>query len=240
MKALSICFALLLSALVILSLSSSSLQASSAQVNIFPPGSKPYGLSYEEHIKNWWKWQTSIPTQPEGEHPIEDKTGEKCTKGQLDSNSSVFYLSGSGGATVQRTCEIPAGKSILIPVMTEIATDKEADYKGYTIKQLNDVARNDQNNVVTLSLNINGREYTFDDLKKFRTHTGDFVVVYPKYAIFGASEGPSKAVADGYYVITEPLPKGTYSIHYKGTITDPTSTPPINYSPDIKYTLIVK
>jgi hypothetical protein len=34
-----------------------------------------------------------------------------------------------------------------------------------------------------------------------KIHTGDFEVRFPKNAVFGASEGSSKAVGDGYYVI---------------------------------------
>ena len=59
------------------------------------------------------------------------------------------------------------------------------------------------------------------DLSKYRTPTGDFEVTFPKNAIFGATEGISKAVADGYYVITQPLAKGTYTILYKSSLICP-------------------
>jgi hypothetical protein len=48
--------------------------------------------------------------------------------------------------------------------------------------------------------------------KQYRTHTGVFDVVFPENAVFGVSAGPSKAVADGFYIITEPLEKGVYDI----------------------------
>jgi hypothetical protein len=83
-------------------------------VNIFPPGSKPYGLTYADHIKNYWKWLLSMPAN---ENPLEDPTGEKCVNGQSNSNSSVFYLSGNGGGKSDRTCKVPAGKGLFIPVM---------------------------------------------------------------------------------------------------------------------------
>jgi hypothetical protein len=225
---------LLIIAFVIFVLLPLSVYATSANLGLFPPGSKPYGLPYEEHIKNFWKWQISIPTEPEGEHPIDDTTGEKCQVGQAGSNSSVFYLSGSGGAgPVQRTCIVPAGKGVLIPVMTVIATEKE--YPGLSMQELVDTAKSDQDNVASLSLVINGTSYSFDNLKKYRTDTAEFQVVFPKAGLFGITEeGPSKAVADGYYLLTEPLERGTYQLHFKGTI------PSIPFSEDIKYTLIVK
>ena len=63
--------------------------AASNSVNIFPPESKPYGLTYTEHAEDFWKWALKIPAS---ENPVNDQTEEKCTNGQLNTNSSVFYL----------------------------------------------------------------------------------------------------------------------------------------------------
>ena len=41
----------------------------SQSVNIFPPGSKPYGLTFAEHQKNFWKWVLEIPAN---ESPVND------------------------------------------------------------------------------------------------------------------------------------------------------------------------
>jgi hypothetical protein len=73
------------------------------------------------------------------------------------------------------------------------------------------------------------------------SRTGVFEVLFPKNAIFGASEGISKAVGDGYYVITEPLAKGTYIIQYKSSLICPgTDCLEPNFAQDIKYTIIAK
>jgi len=80
--------------------------------NIFPPESKPYGLSYEQHIKNFWHWIISIP---QDKNPWDDQTGENCAIGQLETNASVFYLSGNGGGKSDRVCKVSAGKGLFIP-----------------------------------------------------------------------------------------------------------------------------
>jgi hypothetical protein len=215
----------------------SSVYASPAPVNIFPPNSQPYGLPIDKHIENFWKWQISMPTEPEGEHPISDLTGEKCSKGQSNSSSPVFFLSGAGGKTVNRMCEVPAGKGLLIPVMTVVATEKE--YPGSSATELSNIAREDQDSVIALSSDINGKSYSFDDLKKFRNATGEFEVIFPKDGIFGVTEeGLSKAVADGYYLLTEPLSQGNYTINYKGALGNPVEG--TNFQHDITYRLIVK
>jgi hypothetical protein len=206
-------------------------------VRIFPPDSEPYGLPIDKHIENFWKWLVTIPAVPEGEHPMSDLVGENCERGQESTNSSVFYLSGAGGQTVKRLCEVPAGKGLLIPVMTVVATDKE--YPGSSIADLARVVKEDQDSVTSLSLDVNGTNYTFDDLKPFRTATGEFQVTFPKEGIFGVTEeGPSKAIADGYYLITEPLSPGNYTIHFNGALGDPLEG--TNFQHDISYLVTVK
>jgi hypothetical protein len=188
-------------------------------------------LSYEEHIRNFWSWQISIP---ESVHPMFDKSGKKWSKCQLNHSLPVVYLSGAGGNTVRRRCEIPADRGILIPVMTMIATDRE--YPKANARELFDIAKNDQDSVDRISLTINRKVYNFNDLRKYRTHTSEFDVEFPDDGIFGIKkqEGRSKAVADGYYVLTEPLKsKNEYKIHFDGSI------PSAGFEHDIEYILDV-
>ena len=218
--------------------SSFSVVKAEGAVNIFqpPPNTKPYGLSYEEHVKNFYKWLLSMPSN---ENPVNDPTGQKCANGQTNSNSSVFFLVGIGGGSSHKTCKIPAGKSIFIPVGTVEASDKEAP--NASVDELNKIAKKDQDSITSLSLKIGDKQYSFDDLKKYRVHTGPFEVVFPKNALFGVTEGKSKVIADGYHVITEKLPKGTYTINYKDSLICPggdCSAP--NFAEDATFTLIVQ
>ena len=221
--------------LSLLSLISSAVGISS--VNIFPPESKPYGLSYEQHVKNFWKWIISIP---QDKNPWGDQTGENCAIGQLETNSStLFYLSGNGGGKSERTCTLSAGKSLFIPVSPMEISDKEAPNR--SIEELHKIAKKDQDSVTSLYLKINDKEYTRQDLSKYRISTEEFEVTFPKNAIFGATEGISKAVADGYYVITQPLEKGNYTILYKSSLICPEiDCIQPNFAQDIKYNLIVE
>lgn len=68
-------------------------------------------------------------------------------------------------------------------------------------------------------LKIGDKVCNYRDLLKYRTNTGVFDVVYPDNGIFGVLQGgPSKDIADGFYIITEPLAKGTYPIHFKSSL----------------------
>ena len=218
-------------------LPSQSAAAASNSVDIFPPGGKPYGQTYADHAKNFQKWVLSIPAK---DNPINDETGARCATSQAKTNSSVFYLAFNNGGTSQRTCTVPAGKGLLIPVMEVEASDKEAP--GSSVQDLDKSAKKDQDSVNSLYLQIGDKVYNYNDLIKYRTHTDAFNVVFPDNAIYGVIKGgPSKAVADGFYIITKPLTKGTYPIHFKSSLlcqeadcSDP------NFAQDIKYTIIAK
>jgi hypothetical protein len=207
-------------------------------VNIFPPATDPYGLTYDEHVKNFWKWIISLPRNM---NPWDDPTGKNCANGQLEMNSSVFYLSGNGGGkTLDRTCKVPAGKGLFIPVSPMEISDKEVP--NASVERLHDIAKKDQDSVTSLSLKIGDKEYSLEDLKKYRIHPEeDFQVIFPENGIFGATAGPSKAAADGYYVITEPLKKGNYTIAYSASLICPSvECIQPNFAQDIAYVITVK
>jgi hypothetical protein len=209
----------------------------SKSVNIFPSGSKPYGLTFAEHQKNFWKWVLEIPAN---ESPVNDPTGEKCANGQSNSNSSVFYLSFNNGGLSERTCKVPAGKGLLIPIMQVEFSEKEVP--NASIKDLRRTATKDQDSVNSLYLEIGDKEYKYDDLVKYRTQTDVFEVVFPDKGIFGVIEGGvSKVIGDGFYIITEPLTQGNYSVHFKSSLIclDPDCAEP-NFAQDIKYNIIAE
>ena len=109
--------------LIVLTYSFVPVKASSS-INIFapPPDSTPYGLTYEQHVENFYDWLISVPADA---NPSNDPTGQNCAKGQENTNSSVFYLVGGGGGRFDKTCKVPAGKAIFIPVMSVEVSDKE-------------------------------------------------------------------------------------------------------------------
>jgi hypothetical protein len=211
--------------------------AASNSLSIFPPDSKPYGLTYDEHVQNFWKWLLSIPSS---ENPLDDKTGDKCAASQTSSNSSVFYLSGGEGK-VERTCTVPAGKGLLIPVMLVEQSDKEIPRA--SVEVLTNAAKQDQDGVNSLYLKIDNEEYTYNDLLKYRIQpTEPFQVIFPDNGIFGVADGgPSQAVADGWYIISEPLTPGNHTVHFRSSL----SCPDVGciepaFAMDVKYNIIAK
>jgi hypothetical protein len=88
---------------------------------------------------------------------------------------------------------------------------------------------------------MNDKEFKDEELRKYRTHTKEFEVVFPDRALFGAKPGPYLAVADEYYVITKPLTPGNYTIIIKSSLAclDPDCLE-ATFAVDIKYNLIVE
>jgi hypothetical protein len=209
--------------------------AASNSFNIFPPGGNPYGLSYSEHVKNFWKWILAIPAN---DNPFNDNTGEKCATGQSNTSSSVFYLAPNGGGHSERTCKVPVGKGLVIPVMHVEESQFEAP--GDSADQLSAAAKKDQDSVNSLYLKIDDRLYMMNNLTKYRTHTEPFETTWPDKAIFGIEKGGnSTVVADGWYIITEPLAKGNHTIYFKSSLPpDPSGAE--GYATDIKYNIIAK
>ncbi len=186
----------------------------SSSIGIFPPDSEPYGLSYAEHTQNFWKWLLSIPAS---ENPIDDTTGDKCTVGQSNTNSSVFYLA-EGEGKVERTCTIPAGKGLLIPVMLVEISDKEVP--GASVEELSNAAKNDQNSVNSMYLRVDDKEYGYGLLSGYRLDEPTvFQAIFPDNGIFGVMEGGSStAAADGFYILTEPLTAGNHTVHFRSSL----------------------
>lgn len=221
--------------MILLSMVSFPKSAFSEPLELHPPTSEPFGLSYEEHAKNYWKWLISIPA---ASSPIDDTSGERCNIGQSN-NSSIIYLTGSGGGEVKRTCHVQEGMSVLFTPSAVEMSDKEG--KDVTIDDMHRVTKADQDSVTQLSVTLDGKTYSFDDLKEYRIHTEPFEVVFPDKGIFGVGIGGiSTIVADGYYLVTQNLTKGTHEINYFSEIRCPMGDCATNFSEDLTYTLIVE
>jgi hypothetical protein len=91
-------------------------------------------------------------------------------------------------------------------------------------------------------LRINDKEYDFEYLRSYRINATDaFDVVFPENALYEASPGKYKAVADGHYILTDVLPRGKHEIHFKSSLRcEGQDCYEPEFAQDIKYTLTVE
>jgi hypothetical protein len=201
-------------------------------IEIFKNNESPFGLSYEDHIKNYWKFTCKIPKD---KNPAIDNNGQKDEIANQNSNASVFYLNSSnkGNTLVERKCKVPAKKGIFIPVIGVEVSEHEVPNS--SVNDLKRIAKNDQDTASGLYVKLDGNEV--NNIKSFRTPTDEFQLEFPKNGIFNCPDGTCKAVADGIYIITQPLLPGTHTIEVKGSVNSNEPIVDPNFSVNIKYTL---
>ena len=78
---------------------------------VYSTDSSPYGIPYQKWIERNWQWKYNIPT---AQNPLNNYSPEKCAIGQ---HGPVWHLTELLSGTEKRTCTIPAGKSIFLPVL---------------------------------------------------------------------------------------------------------------------------
>jgi hypothetical protein len=172
--------------------------------SFFSGNSYPFNISVAEWTTLWWKWLKSIPRR---QNPATDKSGKFCATNQR--YSEVWFLAGTYGGCVTRTCIIPCGKCILFPIIASLfsfATDPHLK----TEKDLLRTVENDINMIERLSLTIDG--VNFEDFREFRVRSEVFRVM--------VNGKVTKAVSDGYWVFMKPPPIGIHNIHFLGKNAD--------------------
>lgn len=203
----------------------------STNANAFTTNLKPFGNTYGEWTSKWWQWALSIPTE---KNPTKDNTGVNCAIAQ---NGPVWFLAGTFGGSVDRTCNVPAGKAIMFPVYN--AECSYAEYPQYkTESELRNCAKDQADKVTSLVASIDGIK--IDNLKqKYRVQSQLFDLMFPNNNVYGVPSGPSKAVSDGYWVILQPLSPGKHEVRFSGSSIDFTSSAPMNFATEAKYHLNV-
>ena len=185
----------------------SSVEAAEA-VEVVATDEVAYGETYAEHSAAYWQWFLS--KEAEG-HPGIDLPEYNVKTGQ---RGKVWFLPGLTG-TVTRDVTIPAGKAVFVALLNaEASSLEEEPFFGATEEEQRAAASAIADHIVGLTLTINGE--AVENLEDFRVVSPQFEFTAPTPWIFGAVGGSGTAVADGYYVLLNPLPKGTHTIRFTG------------------------
>jgi hypothetical protein len=202
----------------------------SGSLGVFPPDSRPYGLTYGEWTIKWWQWFFSMP---EAINPTFDDTGRNCANNQT---GPVWYLAGTGGGAVTRECTISSDKGILIPIINA-ACDSATEPSLDTDAELQACAKADQDLVIGKEITVDG--INIGNLDAYRFQSPLFNLTFPENNIAGIAPQTAKAVSDGFWILLEPLSPGMHEIHFKAALGDPTATGITNFALDVRYLLTV-
>lgn len=202
--------------------------AQTVKPDVFPPGSKPYNVTYPEWSARWWKWALAIP---EVNNPISDQTGKNCG---INQQGPVWFLTGTVGGSVIRDCTLPSGKAILVSPL-----NGECSYAEYpamkTESELLDCVK--YPNDVHVDVTIDGIK--LQDLNRYHVQSRVFNVTLSQNNIFGAPGGPTQAVSDGWWIMLKPLSTGAHTFHLSGIVLDNPATGTQSFASEVTYTLKV-
>jgi len=234
-------------ALVFLLQVTPALADSNPNPGVLPPQSHPHGRTYGEWNASWWQWLFSVPAS---ENPVLATNGAvDCTVGQ---SGNVWFLAGYlvkagdgiGPFTFTRSCTIPAGKALFIPILNAWE-DNVCNSPPVTLDQLRAFAAGMVTPPTNLHASIDGHSLT--SLESYRAISPVFSYTLPPptdnviFQLFGTripgdcgttSSTVQGAVADGFYIMLTPLTPGSHRIEFG-------STGPTGFTLDVTYNLTV-
>jgi hypothetical protein len=176
---------------------------------LFSSRERPFGYSWQYWTTRWWQWFLSIPKV---NSTAIDNTYEKSSVDQSD--PSVWFLATTIGGSVERTVKIPSGKAVLLPVIN-VTISKSEDPTLNTDADMISFVKGQMDDIVKKQASIDGEDLFISD--KFRVQSPPFNFSYPTNNIFGAQEGPTRGVGDGYWIFMRPLQPGKHTIRTYGS-----------------------
>lgn len=170
--------------------------------------SSPLSRTWKEWVAVWWRW---VLIEPYFNNPLTDLKGKSCCTNQKLPN--VWFLAGTLGGRVKRTCTILPDTSILFPIVNNLITYGEYP-KLKTCDQLKEYASNDIDLTSVLKCSIDSHE--IHNLKAYRIQSQLFRVSVKPNSICGKEFGTTYGISDGYWVFIKPLSTGNHCIHFVG------------------------
>jgi hypothetical protein len=194
---------------------------------LYSTNSAPYGIPYQQWTARYWQWDFSIPT---AQHPRDHYTPEKCSNGQ---HGPVWFLAESLSGTQERTCTIPAGKSILAAML-----DGQCDRSDPTLHNDQDVRRcaTEGQDYGVIGATLDG--VRIQNLDQYQTDSGFYNLTVPAGNIFKEPPGIYRSFTNGVFVFLQPLHPGAHDLHLTVSLQNPIK-PQYNYAADWTYHLIV-
>jgi hypothetical protein len=186
----------------------------------------PLGRSYGEWNARWWQWFFSVPAS---KNPgLAGNGAVDCRVGQ---SGDIWFLAGffgSGSFSVTRDCSIPAGKTLVVPLINAW-TDNVCNSPQLSVDQLRANAAGLVIPASNLHASVDGQQ--LGNLDSNRAISPMFGYTLPPspdnviFATFGVTLPgdcwPSltvrPAVADGFYAVLAPLTAGVHHIEFGGS-----------------------
>ena len=193
---------------------------------VLPPDAPAYGLTYEAWTARFAQWLHSLPMAI---NPGADPTGERCGYGQA---GPVFFLVQSHEEATERTCTVPAGTALLLPLLDASCTTVEPPpFFGRDEAELRACTEALFTPRAELTAVIDG--VAIPDLERYRVQSEPFTVVLPEDNVLEVEPAVIAGVMEGYWLLLAPLPPGEHELRFGGGV------PEFGFSTEVTYHLTV-
>ena len=151
--------------------------------------------------KEWWQWAMAIPAS---HNPIFDKNGNRCGIAQ---RGDVWFLAGSTGGKVTRSCSVPEGAKLFVPAVNTFCFPDAVFSDSFCVTDTDNFI--DSFVTGTAQIAVDGTPVALIDV---RDET-DFNFSVDANGIFGAKPGIYRAtIARGFWALIEPLAPGAHTV----------------------------
>lgn len=185
--------------------------------HVIPHNATFQGKTYSQWSVSFWQWAMKLPLS-NPPHPFTDCNNRPISAAQT---GNVWYWSAPDLAPLtcnQTATIIPAGTAIFLTMLdVEASSLDDPPFYSKTADGQRAIANFFANHILDLFCTIDGTPVT--NITAYRTATDQFSFFAPDPWIFEGVLGGNKngtSVADGYYLMLEPLSAGSHIIHYGG------------------------
>ena len=162
-------------------------------------------------FNEWWQWALSLPSAV---NPILDNSGVRCTFGQ---RGNLWFLAGNTGGRTVRSCTLPAGARVMIPIHNTVCFLDEVD----TAESCASYTAADFASFTRAEVQFSGpvAPVVFDQPATVPGEW-DFTFSVPRNGIFGLKPGLYRAVsAAGRWAFVDLSTPGVYTLRVRAANT---------------------
>ncbi len=186
----------------------SALLATHVTAGVVAPGSTVAGKSIGEWTGDWWNW---LVQEEFATNAALDTTGAFANRNQ---SGPVFFVAGTFGDNVpyHRSFTVPTDRYILIPMINYVFWAPE---DGADEAAIRTIAKTNVDSADSLFFSLDGNSLANPFSYREASPAGGFTLKFaPLLAEIGLSNMDRLAVADGYWVMLEPLSYGTHQLQF--------------------------
>lgn len=166
----------------------------------------------DEDAVGWWQWAAGVEV---ASNPVLDPTGANCA---VDQGGNGWFLAGTFGGEVERSCTIPAHTRVSFPLVNALFIN--APGESYTAEQMYAALDGFMSGACDLYLRVDG-ESLLGEVESLRLVSDVFALELPEDNIYGIPAGTYEpAVSDGYFVTLKGLAPGEHTLEFGGAVCD--------------------